>query len=142
MVAHPQPDGHAIDPVGPASLADVAAIEVDNRVGAGEYRRVELARLRVPGRETRLRGRRRAAHQADDLVSPPLEVGNQGGADGWGQVAKLTASDAQADDRFGASVSISGDTLVVGAPYEDAGGSEAGAAYVFTIRPPRRASPA
>ena len=56
---------------------------------------------------------------------------NQGGADNWGEVKKLTASDAQAGDRFGQSVAISGDTAVVGAPREDAGGTDAGAAYVF-----------
>ena len=48
------------------------------------------------------------------------------------QQAKLVASDAQASDAFGWSVDIDGDTLVVGAWYEDAGGSNAGAAYVFT----------
>ena len=48
------------------------------------------------------------------------------------QQAKLVASDAQASDAFGFSVSIEGDTLVAGAWYEDAGGSNAGAAYVFT----------
>ncbi|HMA83251.1 MAG TPA: FG-GAP repeat protein, partial [Candidatus Thermoplasmatota archaeon] len=40
-------------------------------------------------------------------------------ADDWGQVKKLTASDGAAGDQFGFSVSISGDTIVVGAPYED-----------------------
>jgi hypothetical protein len=40
---------------------------------------------------------------------------DQGGADAWGQVAKLTASDGASDDHFGYSVSISGDTVVVGA---------------------------
>ncbi|MCH8913132.1 MAG: FG-GAP repeat protein, partial [Planctomycetes bacterium] len=39
--------------------------------------------------------------------------------------------DAQARDRFGWSVAVSGDTTVVGAPFEDAGGGNAGAAYVF-----------
>ena len=47
------------------------------------------------------------------------------------QVAKLVASDAAADDRFGESVSISGDVMVVGAYYDDDGGSESGSAYVF-----------
>ncbi|MCH7488604.1 MAG: FG-GAP repeat protein [Chloroflexi bacterium] len=56
---------------------------------------------------------------------------NSGGADNWGQVKKLTASDAQADDNFGISVAVSGDIAVVGAQGEDAGGSNAGAAYVF-----------
>gem|GEM_PF-3891769 len=35
---------------------------------------------------------------------------------GWVEEAKLKAIDAQRDDRFGVSVSISGDTAVVGAP--------------------------
>ena len=51
----------------------------------------------------------------------------------WKQQAKLTASDAATDDYFGLSVAISGDTAVIGAPWNDhAGGIDAGAAYVFT----------
>jgi len=53
-----------------------------------------------------------------------------GGA--WVEQAKLMASDAQANDVFGASVAVSGDTAVIGAYFEDTGGSSAGAAYVFT----------
>ena len=56
---------------------------------------------------------------------------NEGGADNWGEVKKLTASDAQAGDQFGISVAVSGDTAVVGASTEDAGGDDAGVAYVF-----------
>ena len=56
---------------------------------------------------------------------------NEGGADNWGEAKKLTASDAQFNDEFGISVAVSGDTAVVGAFAEDAGGSFAGAAYVF-----------
>ena len=47
------------------------------------------------------------------------------------EVKKLVASDAEAADYFGYSVSISGDTVVVGAYGEDSGGTDAGAAYVF-----------
>jgi len=50
----------------------------------------------------------------------------------WSEQAKLVASDAAAVDRFGSSVAVSGETVVVGASHEDAGGSDAGAAYVFT----------
>ena len=46
----------------------------------------------------------------------------------WTQQAILTASDAEAGSNFGGCVSVSGDTLVVGAPQQ--GGP--GAAYVFT----------
>ena len=48
---------------------------------------------------------------------------NQGGTDNWGEVAKLTASDAQDGDEFGNSVAIDGDYVVVGALFGDGGGS-------------------
>lgn|GEM_PF-6523789 len=54
--------------------------------------------------------------------------------DGWSamtQTAKLTASDASADDNFGLSVSISGDTIVVGSPASDGRIPNTGAAYIF-----------
>ena len=44
-------------------------------------------------------------------------------ASGWTQVAKLTADDGAADDYFGSSVSIDGDTVVIGAKYDDDKGS-------------------
>jgi len=50
----------------------------------------------------------------------------------WTQQQKIQASDRQASDSFGHSVAISGDTVVVGAVYEDTGGAGAGAAYIFT----------
>ncbi|MCB9898721.1 MAG: FG-GAP repeat protein [Planctomycetes bacterium] len=49
----------------------------------------------------------------------------------WIQQALLTANDAQPDARFGASLALDGDVLVVGAPSDDALGPDAGAAYVF-----------
>ena len=51
----------------------------------------------------------------------------------WTQRAKLTASDGVLEDRFGHSIALQGDTLLVGAFENDANGlDEAGAAYVFT----------
>jgi len=52
----------------------------------------------------------------------------------WTQQAKIQATDKEADDYFGISVSISsdGNTVVVGSPQEDTGGGNAGAAYIFT----------
>ena len=47
----------------------------------------------------------------------------------WEQKAKLTASDAAANDEFGIAVAVDGDTIVVGAHQND---SNKGAAYVFT----------
>jgi predicted amidohydrolase len=49
----------------------------------------------------------------------------------WSQQAKLTASDVTADDLFGRSVAVSGDTVVVGAYRDDDGGVDSGSAYVF-----------
>jgi hypothetical protein len=55
----------------------------------------------------------------------------------WTQVRKLTASDAQASDQFGGSVSISSDGTyaIVGARIEDGGAgdpiADAGAAYIY-----------
>jgi len=50
----------------------------------------------------------------------------------WTQQAKIQASDIQAGDQFGKSVAIDGDTIVVSAPNEDTGASNAGSLYVFT----------
>lgn len=44
---------------------------------------------------------------------------------------KLLASDGIADDQFGNSVSMSKDTLVIGAPGDDDKGSASGSVYVF-----------
>ena len=49
----------------------------------------------------------------------------------WVQHAKLTASDAAANDYFGYAVAISGDWAIVGAYYDDDGGSASGSAYIF-----------
>ncbi|SFR62537.1 FG-GAP repeat-containing protein [Halogeometricum rufum] len=50
---------------------------------------------------------------------------------GWSRAQKLVAGDGNFDDGFGFSVSVSGDTLFVGAPFVDTGGFNRGAAYVF-----------
>jgi hypothetical protein len=49
----------------------------------------------------------------------------------WSQVKILVPGDPVSNGRFGTAVSLQGDELVVGAQYDDANGSEAGAAYVF-----------
>src|SRR6266542_1368095 len=50
----------------------------------------------------------------------------------WTQQQKLEASDAAANDLFGLSVAISGETIVVGAPFDaGAAGNSQGSAYVF-----------
>ena len=52
----------------------------------------------------------------------------------WSQQAQIQASDAESMDHFGYGVDISenGNTAIVGSWNEDTGGSNAGAAYIFT----------
>ena len=58
-----------------------------------------------------------------------------GGPNNWGQVVKLTASDAAAIDWFGFSVAISGapgkGIVIVGALADDDNGGNSGSAYLF-----------
>ena len=49
----------------------------------------------------------------------------------WGQVKKITADDAAANDHFGMSVSISTTYVIVGAKDQDVGGTDRGDAYIF-----------
>jgi hypothetical protein len=49
------------------------------------------------------------------------------------QIRKLAAADPSEDAMFGAAVAISGTLAVVGAPFDDEGGSDSGAAYVFDV---------
>ncbi len=56
---------------------------------------------------------------------------NAGGESNWGQLVKLTASDADASDLFGMAVAIDGDHVVAGARFEDNSGNNSGAAYIF-----------
>jgi len=81
------------------------------------------------------------AYREDDIVSDRGAAyvfdRNSPSSDDWGEVAKLTASDEGAGDRFGISVAISGDDVVVGAHFEDDGiGTDYGAAYVFNRNSP------
>ena len=67
------------------------------------------------------------------------EVGNSSGSAyvflrtgvTWAQQAKLTAGDAGANDFFGWSVSLSGETALIGAAFDDEVGNSSGSAYVF-----------
>ena len=51
--------------------------------------------------------------------------------DTWSQEAKLLASDGEAYDEFGHSVSIDGDYALIGAMYDDENESASGTAYIF-----------
>ena len=47
----------------------------------------------------------------------------------WNLNAKVTASDGEATDYFGSSVSIDGDVMIVGSSRDDDTGSSSGSAY-------------
>ena len=51
----------------------------------------------------------------------------------WSQTTKLTAADGAAGDNFGLSVSLSGDSALIGAHLDDDNGSNSGSAYVFDL---------
>ncbi len=55
-------------------------------------------------------------------------------AGNWNELQKLTASDGGANDEFGGSVALSGDTALVGAMWDVGAGGSQGSAYVFVRR--------
>lgn len=82
--------------------------------------------------------------QTNDLLSKAGAAYAFGRSDGtWSQQAYLKASNTGPDDQFGISVAVSGQTIVVGAPFEDSNATgvngdalnnllvSAGSAYVF-----------
>jgi hypothetical protein len=95
------------------------------------------------------------AHREDSTADWPNEGANDAGAvyvfgkqDSWFEITTLKASNAEANDLFGESVAVSGDTIIVGAIREnsgqkgvipgsptaaqtDQGTPDAGAAYIF-----------
>jgi hypothetical protein len=52
--------------------------------------------------------------------------------DNWTEQAELLASDGEEQDTFGRSVSLSGDTAIIGVTGDQDNGYESGSAYVFT----------
>jgi hypothetical protein len=54
-----------------------------------------------------------------------------GSGSNWYFQQKLTASDGEAFDAFGNSVALSGDTALIGAPYEDEAGLGSGSVYIY-----------
>jgi len=57
-----------------------------------------------------------------------FELQNDGS---WNEKTGLSAENAEANDSFGSSVSVSSNTAIVGVPGDDASGANSGAAYIF-----------
>ncbi len=70
------------------------------------------------------------AHQ-DDVSVGSAYLFEPNGAGGWSQTTKLTASDGERVDRFGRSVAVSGDRILIGAHWDDDNGANSGSAYLF-----------
>ncbi len=72
---------------------------------------------------------------ASRTIEPNLGAGSayvfEKDAGSWVQRAKLTASDGEPTDLFGAAVTIDGSLAAVGAPRDDDDGIDSGAVYVF-----------
>lgn len=67
-----------------------------------------------------------------DAGSAYLYNRNQGGANSWGRVKKITADDSLSYNYFGRSVSISDTIIAIGAPQEVADGLDStGSVYIF-----------
>jgi hypothetical protein len=73
----------------------------------------------------------RGEDETGNRAGAAYAFGNNAGT--WGQIIKLTASDAAEDDFFGVSVGASDGRAAVGAPFNDTDGMNAGAAYAFVV---------
>jgi hypothetical protein len=117
---------------GGAAWADVAKLlpedpSGDGRFGIGLAMDADLLAVGAPFQD--------GAAQDTGIVY--VFARNADGRDAWGEVARLIAPDAQADDLFGYWLTFSDGTLVVGARQDDnRNGWDAGAAYVYQVSQP------
>ena len=61
---------------------------------------------------------------------------NLDGTNTWKARPKIMAPDGAANDQFGRSVGIGGNIAIIGAPYDDDGGTDTGSAYLVFFRGP------
>jgi hypothetical protein len=73
------------------------------------------------------------AAEGDDFGSAYVFQRELADVDSWRAAGKLTEPDAEPSYSFGSPVSASGDVAVLGAPYDDDGGTSSGSAYVARI---------
>lgn len=65
-------------------------------------------------------------------TSEEASIGSRRAAVGYLEQAVLPINLGQPNDQFGHAVGISGDTMIIGAPYEDTVADGSGAAYIYT----------
>jgi hypothetical protein len=112
------------------TTAGQRSLTLRGRDGSSTLQYAGLSAYDANGKELQasmeLRGNRLLLKVDDASARYPVVV------DPWLQRARLTATDGGVDDQLGWSVAISGNTVVVGSPFWQAGGGQSpGAAYVF-----------
>ena len=118
----------ALNPNAPADWDQIAKLVADD--GAlGDQLGISVA---ISG-ERVLAGAQFDDDQGNESGSAYVFWQDEGGAEGWGQVAKLVALGGATDDRFGFAAALSGDTALVGALRSDQLGTESGSARVFDL---------
>ena len=116
---------------------DTGSAYVFERRAGGTWSEVETLRASDMhsgdgfGASVSIRGERAIVGAVGMDGSGAAYVFERHGSGVWAEVAKLHASDGEANDAFGTSVSLGADRAIVGAPFEDTGGANAGAAYIF-----------
>jgi hypothetical protein len=91
----------------------VAKLTADDGAANDQFGVQRLDRRRHDGDRGAIEDDDQGSHSGSAYVYTRDTAGDL--ASGWTQVAKLTADDGAADDDFGYSVSIDGDTMVIGA---------------------------
>ncbi|HPF37572.1 MAG TPA: FG-GAP repeat protein [Phycisphaerae bacterium] len=125
--------------IGPTAISTGGAVQVYRRVGGAWTFMTQLVPDDAAGPESF--GLAIALRGATAAIASPTDSDN-GNASGavylleettgeWLSVAKLTADDSAANDKFGSSVAFDGETLVVGSPFDDDTDADSGSAYVF-----------
>jgi hypothetical protein len=117
---------------------EAGAVHIFEQDGSGAW--VEVAKLMASDRDlgdefgrnvVGISGWRVVAGAAGSGTAGAAYVFERDETGAWAEVARLTASDAEVGDRFGTSVAIHEDLIVVGAEGEDQPGVASGAAYLF-----------
>ena len=114
----------------PELAKDGKAITWKNEYGETAFRYSGLVAYDAAGKE--LGARMEADQEGIRLIVADHEAVYPITIDPLIETKKLLASDGAAEAKFGQSVSISGDTAIVGAPWDDYNGTDSGSAYIFS----------
>ncbi len=131
-----------VDSVGNNAGDDTGAAYIFSRLLGGPFSQAAYVKASDPqnfdefGASVAISGSRAVVGAPREDAGPTIDAGaayvfSRDGLGNWSEDDKVRASNPGGGDDFGTSVAISGETLVVGAPEEDSGSANSGAAYVF-----------